>query len=254
LAGRQSKSIAMNRLERLLIALAGVCLNSLLACSGQGQDFDTQLRLHQPLITKESIPVPAPPLVPAGRVELFNGKDLSGWAFCLQSNAGPANTFTVNGGVIHCTGRPNGYMRTEKNYQDYRLTVEWRFVKVAPKADNTGIFLHITPPDGVWPTCFECQGQHNHQGDLRLNGNATCKGHEPATDRGIPTSIASNENPVGEWNKLLAECSGRSIKLFINGKLMNGISDCSVSSGAIGIQSEGGEIEVRQMFLEPLTR
>jgi hypothetical protein len=33
---------------------------------------------------------------------------------------------------------------------------------------------------------------------------------------------------------------------------MNQISGCSASSGEIGIQSEGGEVEVRKMFLEPL--
>jgi hypothetical protein len=35
---------------------------------------------------------------------------------------------------------------------------------------------------------------------------------------------------------------------------MNEIMRCSASSGAVGIQSEGGEIEVRKMFLEPLKR
>jgi hypothetical protein len=50
------------------------------------------------------------------------------------------------------------------------------------------------------------------------------------------------------------ECSGDAIKLWTNGKLMNEIMRCSASSGAVGIQSEGGEIEVRKMFLEPLKR
>lgn len=244
----------MSCLKGIFIAVAGVCLNLLLASTSQGQALGTDLRLHQPLITKEGIPAATIPVVPAGRVELFNGKDLSGWTFCLRSNAEPANTFRVIGGVIHCTGRPNGYMRTEQSYQEYRLTVEWRFVKVSPKADNSGIFLHITPPDKVWPTCFECQGQHNHQGDLRLNGGATCKDHQTADKIGIPAPVPSNENPMGEWNQLTAVCSGSSIKLFINGKFMNEISDCSVSAGAIGLQSEGGEIEVRKMFLEPLKR
>ena len=31
----------------------------------------------------------------------------------------PENTWNITNGLIHCTGRPNGFMRTEKNYRDY---------------------------------------------------------------------------------------------------------------------------------------
>ncbi len=33
---------------------------------------------------------------------------------------------------------------------------------------------------------------------------------------------------------------------------MNESTECTISSGFIGIQSEGGEIEIRKMFLNPL--
>jgi hypothetical protein len=190
------------------------------------------------------------PTIPASRIELFNGKDFTGWKFTLRSNA--AQTWTVANGAIHCTGQPFGYARTEKSYKDYRLTVEWRFVKIAPKADNSGIFLHINPPDKVWPACIEVQGQHGKQGDLRMNGGATAKGHETAETKNADAQAPSNEKPPGEWNTFVVECSGDAVKLWTNGKLMNEIAGCSASSGAIGIQSEGGEIEVRKMFVEPL--
>ncbi|HWD92816.1 MAG TPA: DUF1080 domain-containing protein [Verrucomicrobiae bacterium] len=191
-------------------------------------------------------------IVPTRHVELFNGKDFSGWTFFMRSNAEPAKTWTVANGVIHCTGQPLGYARTEKSYRDYKLTVEWRFVKIAPKADNSGIFLHINPPDKIFPACIEVQGQHGRQGDLRMNGGATAKGHDTVATKNCDAQAPSNEKPVGEWNEAEIECSGDGIKLWTNGKLVNDISGCSASSGAIGIQSEGGEIEVRRMFLEPL--
>jgi hypothetical protein len=97
------------------------------------------------------------PIVPAGHVELFNGKDFSGWTFCLRSNANPALTWTVTNGMIHCTGKPNGYLRTQQAYRDFQLTVEWRFLKVAPKADNPGIFVHMQLPDQVWPMFIQNQ-------------------------------------------------------------------------------------------------
>ena len=101
---------------------------------------------------------------PPARINLFNGKDFSGWAFCMTSNAEPSLTWTVTNGVIHCTGQPFGYARTEQNFREYKLTVEWRFVKVAPKADNSGIFIHVQSPDKVWPKAIECQGQYQHRG------------------------------------------------------------------------------------------
>ncbi|HXS69917.1 MAG TPA: DUF1080 domain-containing protein [Candidatus Polarisedimenticolia bacterium] len=191
-------------------------------------------------------------ITPSHHIELFNGKDLKGWIFVTRSNAEPAATWSVTNGVIHCTGKPPGYARTDKSYRNYKLTVEWRFVTIAPKADNSGIFLHINPPDKVWPTCIEVQGQHGRQGDLRMNGSATARGHETAATKNADAKASSNERPVGEWNLFEVECSGDVIKLWTNGKLMNEIAGCSVSSGAIGIQSEGGEIEVRKIFIEPL--
>jgi hypothetical protein len=191
-------------------------------------------------------------ITPTGRIDLFNGKDFSGWTFCLRSNAGPANTFTVTNGVMHCTGQPFGYARTEKSFRDYKLTVEWRFVKVSPKADNTGVFVHVQSPDKIWPTCIECQGQFLHQGDLILSGGATCKGHESAQSRHIKMQATGNEKTAGEWNIYEIVCQGDTLKVFVNGKLENEVQGCSVSSGAIAMQSEGGEWEARKIFIEPV--
>jgi hypothetical protein len=195
---------------------------------------------------------PPAPVTPSKPIDLFNGKDFSGWTFCLRSNAEPSKTFTVTNGVVHCTGQPFGYMRTETTYRDYRLTVEWRFVKIAPNADNTGVFVHVQPPDQVWPKCIENQGQFHHQGDLVLMTGATCKKNGTLQTRSVPMTETQNEKPAGEWNSYEIECSGDSLKTYVNGKLMNQVTECSVSSGAIALQSEGGEFEVRKVSVEPL--
>jgi hypothetical protein len=186
-------------------------------------------------------------------IELFNGRDFSGWTFCVKDNTDPRQTWSVTNGVIRCTGRPSGYLRTLQNYRDYVLTVEWRFVKIAPKADNTGVLVHIQPPDKVWPMCIQNQGKSGRQGDLFLMEGAEAKEHKgmnknsPVPMRGLP-----NENPVGEWNTNVTVCAGNDVKAIINGKFMNEITECTISSGFIGIQSEGGDIEIDRMFLEPL--
>ena len=116
-------------------------------------------------------------ITPTNHAELFNGKDFSGWTFCMLNDADPAQTWSVTNGAIHCTGQPLGYMRTRQIFRDYRLTVVWRFIKVAPKADNTGIFVQIQSPDKVWPEDIECQGQFQHQGDFILSGGTSADGY-----------------------------------------------------------------------------
>ena len=186
-------------------------------------------------------------IAPTNRIDLFNGKDLTGWKPFLPGDADPAKTWSVRDGVIHCVGKPNGYLRTEQEYRDYKLTVEWRFLKPG----NTGVLLHVSGPDQVWPICIEAQGQHGNQGDFWVMGGADFKEH-----RGLPTGRTarrepSNENPVGEWNTYEIICRGDTIRLFVNGKLLNEATECNATEGKICLQSEGGEFEVRKVTLEP---
>jgi hypothetical protein len=188
----------------------------------------------------------------SGELDLFNGRDFTGWTFCMRAHLDPTKTWSVTNGIIHCTGHPNGYLRTEKSYHDYRLTVEWRFVKAPPLADNTGVLIHMQPPDELWPKCFECQGLHNHQGDFWLWSGAA--GQEPINlkKNGIARLQPARENRVGEWNTYQVICAGKTIEIIVNGQSVNKITGCDPSAGSIGIQSEGAEIEVRKILLAPL--
>lgn len=194
----------------------------------------------------------AAPVTPTERMELFNGKDFSGWTFCLRSNAPPADTFTVSNGLMHCIGQPFGYVRTDKSFRDYKLTVEWRFVKIAPRADNSGVFVHVQPPDRVWPPVIENQGQYHHQGDFIFMGGATFKGTNGSKQGMIKRQGQSNEKAAGEWNTYEIVCRGDTVKNYVNGRLMNDVEGCNFSSGAIAMQSEGGEWELRKIYVEPL--
>jgi hypothetical protein len=187
-------------------------------------------------------------------IELFNGTNFDGWTFCMRSNSSPEKTWSVTNGVIHCTGRPYGYARTTQSYHDYKLTWIWRFIKVAPHADNTGMFVHTQPPDKVWPECIELQGQYQHQGDMMLHTGVSADGYAVAGKRAtnIPQVGPSNENPTGDWGTNQAICSGHTITLFVNGKQMNRITGCNLTSGYIAVQCEGGDIEVQKITLEPL--
>ena len=173
----------------------------------------------------------------------------------MKTNADPMQTWSVSDGVIHCTGHPFGYARTKESYHDYKLTCVWRFVKLDPnpKVNNSGIFVHTQLPDKVFPECIQCQGLYQHQGDLILEGGANSDGHQVGNKTfTIPQLNPQNENPAGEWNTNQIICADNNIAIFVNGKDMNQITGCNLTSGFIGIQAEGGDIEVRRLTLEPL--
>ncbi len=192
-------------------------------------------------------------ITPTHPIELFNGTNFDGFTFCMRNGADPMQTWEVTNGVIHCTGTPTGYLRTKQSYSNYVITVEWRFREVTPKANNTGVLVHMQLPDKVWPMCVQNQGKTRRQGDLFVMAGAECKEHkgmDPNTP--VPLRGESNENPIGQWDTNVTVCAGSDIKAIINGKLLNEITECTISSGFIGIQSEGGDIEIRKMTLTPL--
>ena len=58
-------------------------------------------------------------------VDLFNGKDLSGW---IDVNTSP-ETWWVEDGMLKCSGKPIGVMRSERQYENFLLHVEWRHME-----------------------------------------------------------------------------------------------------------------------------
>jgi hypothetical protein len=192
-----------------------------------------------------------PPIAPANRIDLFDGKSLSGWTLVsIDTNAPAAAIWSVTNGVIRCQGRPNGYARTLQTYRDYRLHAEWRW---PDGLGNSGVFLHVNPPDKVWPLCYEAQLQAGSAGEIRCNGGSKANGLTPANPKSFPRQQPSSELPAGEWNSYDILCRSNTISVRVNGTLQNVITGTSADSGAIGLQAEGKLVEFRNIFLEPLS-
>lgn len=186
-----------------------------------------------------------------GAIALFNGKDLSGWKlFIPDEGVDPKTVWLVRDGVVHCTGKPNGYMRTEKEYRNYRLRFEWRW---AAEPGNSGLLMHISGPDEVWPKSIEGQLKAGNAGDFYLFGGTDFKEHVDKSTRRQPKKHESNERPQGRWNTYEAVCQANTIRLYINGLLQNEATETTVDRGYIGLQSEGVPIEFRNIVLEPLS-
>src|SRR5262245_65746744 len=67
--------------------------------------------------------------------DLFNGRDLSGW---VNVNCAP-ETWSVREDMIVCTGKPRGFLRSDRLYENYVLELDWRHVA---KGGNSGLFVH----------------------------------------------------------------------------------------------------------------
>ncbi|MDR1356530.1 MAG: DUF1080 domain-containing protein [Tannerellaceae bacterium] len=182
--------------------------------------------------------------------KLFNGKDLLNWNFILADNNVPADrVYYVQNGVIHIAGSPLGYMYTAEKYGDCRLHVEWRW---PDEATNSGIFLLIEDPKTPFPNGIECQLAAGNAGDLVLLGGSDLAEFQirPGTPRpGFPSvkkANPSSEKPAGEWNEANIFIKDGTLTIYINGVYQNTGTN-KVKSGHIGLQSEGKDIEFRNL-------
>ena len=177
---------------------------------------------------------------------LLNGKDLSGWTVPFENCK---DTFSVKDAAIDVTGKPAGYIRTEKDYTNYVLRVQIRHIRKC----NCGVLVRMTGQDKVWPKSIEAQGMKDNMGDIwnidqfpmkaaedRTKGRRTVKMHE------------TNERPVGEWNQYEIYLNQGDLKIYVNNLLQNEATDCQVVPGKICLQSEGGAIQYRNIVMIPI--
>jgi len=187
----------------------------------------------------------------AKTVKLFNGKDLNNWVFFLKDNTvDPSTVFSVIDGKIHIAGSPFGYMRTKDSYSDYKLHVEWRWPS---EPTNSGVFVHGQQPDAIWLKCVECQLMAGNAGDFVCMSGADMNEKTDKTNAVVRKKGTSSEKPAGEWNTMEVICSGSTIEVYVNGVLQNKGTNVSVTQGSVCLQSEGKEIEFRNVFLTPLS-
>jgi hypothetical protein len=62
----------------------------------------------------------------------------------------------------------------------------------------------------------------------------------------------SSEKPLGQWNTMIIECVDRSIKVWVNGDLVNYGYNCTANKGNIALQAEGSEVEFRKLEITPI--
>ena len=203
-------------------------------------------------------------------VNLFNGSDLSGWHVDvpkMDNDPSVKSPFIVRNGLLVSLGNPNGHLISDAVYQNYRLEVQYRF---AAKPGNCGVLVHASTPRALYsmfPASIEVQMFHRNAGDFwcivedisvpdmeQRRGPKEEWGITEGKKRRILNLTDNSEKPAGEWNTMVIECLGNSIKVWVNDDLVNHGFDCTAEKGQIALQAEGSEVEFRKIQLTPITK
>lgn len=193
-----------------------------------------------------------------GFVPLFNGRDLSGW---VNVNTEPS-TWSVRDGMLVCSGKPIGVMRSEKQYENFILHIEWQHRE---PGGNSGVFIwsNAQPnpesrlPNGVevqmleldWPKLNARNGVEPPiayvHGELFGVGGVKTIPDNPRGERS--KSVENRCKPRGEWNTYDVVAVDGTVKLAVNGKFVNGVAKATQKKGYLCLESEGAEIWFRNI-------
>jgi len=207
---------------------------------------------------------------PKAVIHLFDGKSLSGWTADVPARDADPNgapSFVVRDGKLVSLGSPGGHLLTDARYRDYRLEVEYRF---SAKPGNSGVLVHASKSRVLYkmfPQSIEVQLMTGNAGDfwcihedIKVEDMETRRPRKPGEKWGGTEGDArrvlnltdNSEKPLGEWNSLIIETRGKTLKVWLNGDLVNEGFDASVDQGKIALQAEGAEVEFRKVDIGPL--
>src|SRR5262245_43107264 len=190
---------------------------------------------------------------------LFNGKNLDGW---VNVNCHP-DTFFVKGDEIITTGAPTGFLRTDKQYENFVMEFDWMHVEKT-KTANSGLFVwgDPLPAQGTpYTRGIEVQVLINYpkvdwatnHGDIFSIHGARCTPDRPHP-KGMERCLPSEERVKGggEWNHYKVTANNGVIKLEVNGKEVSGVSECKPRKGYLALESEGAECHFKNIKIKEL--
>ncbi len=188
-----------------------------------------------------------------GWTALFDGKDLSGWTI-TAAEPGHESTWEVKDGVIHCGQKGGSWLRSNEEYEDFILTLEY---KISP-GGNSGIFIRSAEKGNPAYTGMELQ-IYDDFGEKP----------SPHSAGAIYGSVAASKNvskPAGEWNEVTIFCIGRRVVDVMNGEKIIDVNldDYTVPlrnqtplsqrlrKGFIGLQNYGNPAWFRDISIKPI--
>lgn len=177
------------------------------------------------------------------------------------------DTWHLEKDLLVCSGKPVGVIRSEKQYENFILHIEWMHIE---PGGNSGTFVwsNANPPEATrLPDGVEVQMLELDWVNLNTRDGVTppiayvhgelfgVGGVKTVPDNPRGTRSKSIENRCkgkGEWNTYDVVCVDGVIKLSVNGKFVNGISQSTQKKGYICLESEGSEIHFRNIRIVEL--
>jgi hypothetical protein len=209
----------------------------------------------------EQVPQPVTQALVDGQADGFRslGKD----DFVKVNSAD--ETWTFEGDLIKCTGQPVSVIRTEKQYTNFELTVQWMHHK--PKG-NSGVFVWTTPesierltkagkpglPQGIEVQVLDLEyGQPNPADWYTSHGDVFPVGVQmkpfppvaPNGQRSFPSKQLSRAH--GQWNHYYIRAINGEVRLWVNGEEVSGGTNCEPRKGYLCLESEGSPITFKNL-------
>ena len=181
----------------------------------------------------------------------------------INVNTNP-DTWRIDKDLLICAGQPIGVMRSEKQYENFILQIEWKHMEAG---GNSGVFVWSDAkpgeksrlPGGVEVQMLELDWVNKNIRDGVTPPIAYVHGElfgvggvETVPDNPRGTRSMSVENLCkgkGEWNNYTVVCVDGVIKLSVNGKFVNGVSKSTKGKGYLCLESEGAEIQFRNLSI-----
>ena len=176
-----------------------------------------------------------------------------------------ADTWTWKDGVIHCTGKPTGVMRTAKRYTNFELVCQWMHLR---SAGNSGIFVWTTDesidrlakagkpglPRGIEVQVLDLEyGGKNKADWYTSHGDVFPVGVKmtpfppvsPNGSRSFPSKNLSKG--INQWNHYYIRAINGEVRLWVNGEEVSGGTKCNPCTGYLALESEGSPIDFQEL-------
>jgi Domain of Unknown Function (DUF1080) len=157
-------------------------------------------------------------------VQIFNGKDLSGWT----KRGGDAEYTVENGEIVgrSVPNTPNTFITTDKEFGDFVLELDF---KIDPDDFNSGIQIrsHSRPEDGRervygYQVEIDTDPSRPWTGGIYFEGGSKDEKGKWIRKAGWLNDLKKNEpaqkaRRLGEWNHIKIVANGRRIQTWLNG-------------------------------------
>jgi hypothetical protein len=209
---------------------------------------------------------------------VFVGGEATGWRDLrfeefVNANGDP-DTWAFADGVITCTGKPVGVLKSKEEFTNLELWLEWRHLQ---EGGNSGVFLWAPPkvfvnlPKGQLPgggievqildhgytAQYEKGGRKadwfTTNGDVFPVGSSKMKPFPPLSPNGsrsFPRAEHSKGTP--EWNHYYVRAINGEVRLWVNGHEVSGGRDCQPATGHLCLEAEGAPVEFRNLRIREL--